>query len=315
MSSSPASSTKKKSCCWLGHCCWLKIAFGLLVIVAAAGLYWKHIQMEREISALSSQIKKGTPGQLQTQLDTVDLLVNMANVHLKTFGEKNAAVSYLSQAKQQVQMLPETPEQRALQQALTDDIQTVSTVEVIPLETVSKKLDALIEQAHGVEVIRIAADRVPPVPADQTAAAGSPGSVKPTTAASATSTTATAPKEKDWQEKLHEGWEHVKGLVKSEDKGASDNLIEAWLIPAKFGMQLEEIKLAAFYRNNDFFHQLVGQTIDWLGNHYDLAKNEKMSAFKNELEAMKSWTLTPDAALLSKSMTALDNLKKRPATP
>jgi len=112
---------------------------------------------------------------------------------------------------------------------------------------------------------------------------------------------------------LHEGWSQIKGLVKSEDKGASDNPVQAWLVPAKLGMQLEEIKLAAFYRNNDFFQKLINQTVDWLGNHYDLAKNEKVLALKNELEAMKGWILTPDAGLLSKSMTAFDNLKRRPA--
>jgi hypothetical protein len=311
-----ASSTKKKSCCWLGHCCWLKIVFGLFVVTAAAGLYWKHIRMEREISALSNQLKKGTPAQLQTQLNTIDLLVNMANVHLKTFGDKNSALSYLSQAKKQVQMLPETPEQSALQQALSDDTQTITTVEIMPLETVSKKLDALIEQARGIEIARIAADKTSPLlPADQGQETKSATQVAGAQSQTAASPTPVPSQSKDWQEKLHEGWGHIKDLVKSEDKGASDNPVEAWLVPAKLSMQLEEIKLAAFYRNNDFFQKLINQTLNWLGNHYDLAKNEKVLTLKNELEAMKGWVLAPDAAVLSKSTTALDSLQKRSTTP
>ena len=308
---SQTNTPNKKSCCWLGHSCWLKCVFGLIVVAAGAGLYWKHMQIERQMTMLSSQLQKGTPGQLQTQLDTVELLLNMANVHLKTLGEKNTAASYLQQAKQQIQLLPETPEQRALQQALSDDIQTVTLVEVMPLETVSTKLDALIEQSREIEGA-LPSKNKPNETADKT------HTPVPAAPLPATTPPATAPaeqKEKDWQEKLHAGWTQIKDLVKSEDKGASDNTVEALLIPAKLGIKLEEIKLAAFYRDNDFFHRLVNQTIDWLGDHYDLSKNEKALSLKNELEAMKNWNLTPNTQVLSKSMAALNNLKQKSAKP
>lgn len=315
---SHTASSNKKSCCWLGHCCWLKMTFGLFVVLVLAGLYWKHMRIEREVSALSNQIKKGTPGQLQTQLDTVDLLVNMANVHLKTFGSKEAALSYLTQAKQQAMLLPESPEQRNLLQALADDTQTITAVAIMPLETVSKKLDALIEQSQGIEIAHIATNRVSPAPASpvnpKDAKLNAAGQAAGSQAQVAAASTAKQEQDKDWQEKLHEGWEQIKGLVKSEDKGASDNPVEAWLVPARLNLQLEEIKLAAFYRNNDFFHQLVGQTIDWIGDHYDVEKSEKVLALKNALEPMKNWKLTPEAGLLSKTLAAVENFRKRPVT-
>ena len=304
---SDISSSNKKSCCWLGHSCWLKMVFGLVVIGAGTGLYFKHARMEREIASLSNQIKKGTPGQLQTQLDTLDMLINIAEIQLNTFGDKGSALSYLSRANEQVRLLPETPEQRALQEALKDATQKITAIEIVPLQTVSDKLDALIEQSRGLTVVQIATNAVATSPKTDATVDTQQPTANPTTSVS-------PEKEKDWQEKLQEGWVQLKSLVKSEDKGKSDNLVESWLVPAKLGIQLEEIKLAAFYHDDNYFRHLIGQTIDWLGNHFDLEKNEKALAIKKTLETMKDWRLGPDTDILSQSMVALNALKKKPAT-
>ena len=315
-----SSDIENKSCRWLNHCCWHK---GLLVIIILAlmgGLYWRQKYVDHEVHILRDKLQRGTPAQLRTQVDTINLLVNMANAELVTFGDKAKALQYLSKAQQQTQALSHDEMRSHLRKALSEDTQALNGVETISMTALSETINTLIHKADQLIVGKIATDVIPVKPAASTEHAAQPSQTpaeKPEVipAADAAKLVQATPEAvpenpKSWHDKLQAGWDQLKDLVRIESKGASDNVIEAWLVPAKLTLQLEEIKLAGFYRDDAFFHQLIAQTIEWISTHYDVDKDEKVRYLQTELAKMKNWNLTPNPNALQQTMTALENVNK-----
>jgi len=336
----PAKGGNHKKSCPTCSCCRHPVCLGIRVVVLAAILvglwllYKQNIERKQEIQALMQEIGRVQHGSTKVSLQEIDLLLSLASYDSQLFGSKARLFNHLSDISRITERMP-TSFSAPLRVAIAQDRQRLTDYTPTDVKGTVEKIDAwiaLVDPLSGSlkETVPASATPLNKNEAEQTSndnakatvssgsntttAANTGSSTGDNTTVNATDTTEKTEKTSTWPEKLQQGWEQLKGIVKI-NRGESDENVfvvttQKWVITEKLKMQLESMKIAVLSHDNTLFQRTRLQALNWLDTYYTLNSDDSRQ-LRDGLMSASNWDVSLRPFRFDNVKSAMNTLQQQ----
>jgi len=314
-STNPSGHVKKNG--WTCNCCRHPVCWGVKGVILLAiigGFYGLYAQSERrqaDLKSLTQDIYQLRNGSVKVGLQEIDVLLSLATYDTVLFDSKSRLLEHLDQIARIANRLPKA-DAAPLQSAIAQDRQRLADFTPMNLQGVLEKIDAWIEQVDP-----LSGHLKETVPSTATPVAKEGENPKPATGtATGTATATEGESATSWPEKLQQGWEQLKGIVKIRRGDTDENVFvvstQKWVVAEKLKMQLESLKLAAMSRDNALFQRLRLQAVHWLDTFYALNTDDSRQ-LRDGLMVAGNWDLSLKPFEFENVRGVLNNLRQQQA--